>query len=269
MTTEILIFAVALMVAAIPLLWFVIWRFTIKHSKEFQPVSPSDMNKKQLRKQQMNTEVVLTDDEKRAMKKNMWKIGIIVGIILLFIIGVTGWNYWRFAVKGESVQATITNVSKHRSSGKSRRTTYTYTLSATVDGVVVKDSYGAGSSGAYKVGDVVETYADTSGVRTDLAIASVVDRSPFSAGTIVLIAAAVIGSALYAQGKNMKAGKARIANLPSRFREARIASLPRAETSSTAQSIPTAPVATTPDGLPMYTIGGSREQPKDNFPKIR
>lgn len=261
MTTEILVFGVGMMIAVIVLLWVLIWHFVTKYSKKFQPVSPADMSKKALRRQQLNTEVVLTEDEKRAMKKGNWKAGIIVGVILSLIVSITAWNYWRFVVKGEPVQATITSVSKHRSSGRHHRTTYTYTLKADVDGATVTDSYSAGSSGGYTVGEVVDAYADTSGAHTDLAIASVVKASPFTTGGLALVVGFAVGSAIYAQGKRIQSGRAKIANLPARFRTARIANLPAIS------SVPPLPAPTTPDGLPMYTIGGSRELPKDDFPK--
>lgn len=255
------------MIAVIVLIWFCIWHFVTKYGKEFHPVSAADLSKKALRKQQLNTEVFLTEDEKRAMKRGNWKAGIIVGVILSLVAGITAWDYWRFAVRGEPVQATITNVSKYRSSGRHHRTTYTYTLNADVDGELVTDLYSAGSSGGYTVGEVVDAYADTSGAHTDLAIANVVKTSPFTTGGLVFIVGVLVGSAVYAQGKRIRSGRAKIANLPVRFRMARIANLPTDPGSPTVSSVPSAATKTNSDGLPMYTIGGNRETPKDDFPK--
>lgn len=267
MTTEILIFGVGMMVAVIVLLWFLIWHFVTKYSKTFQPGSSSQMSKKQIRMRQLNTEVVLTMEEKQAMKKRMWWGGAIAGGIILLLIGIAAWDYWRFAVNGEPVQATITNVSKHRSSGRRHRTTYTYTLRANVDGVVVSDSYSAGSYGGYTVGETIGAYANTSGTHTDLALANVVRAEPLTAGGMAVVVAVIVGAGLFGQEKCIRTGRARIANLPARFRTARIANLPAIPGSPTSSSVPPAPAPTTPDGLPMYTIGGSRELPKDDFPK--
>lgn len=267
MTTEILIFGVGMMVAVIVLLWLLIWHFVTKYSTQFRPASSTETSTKALRRQQLNTEVLLTEEEKRAMTKNMWKMTIIVGIILSLLIGITAWEYWRFAVNGELVQATITNVSKHRSSGRHHRTTYTYTLKADVDGVVVSDSYSAGSSGGYTVGEVVDAYADTSGVPVDLAIADVVRGAPLRTAGISIFVLGVVGAILVGQRRNIRVGRARIGNLPAPFRAARIASLPKASESPVSLPISPPPAPTTPDGLPMYTIGGNRDLPKDDFPK--
>ncbi|MEK7632360.1 MAG: hypothetical protein AAB473_01050 [Patescibacteria group bacterium] len=267
MTTEIVIFGVGMMVAVIVLLWFLIWHFVTKYSKQFQPVSSLQMSKKQIRMRQLNTEVLLTEEEKQAMKKRMWRVGAIAGGIILLLISIAAWDYWRFVVSGESVQATITSVSKHRSSGRRHRTTYTYTLRADMDGVVVSDLYSAGSYGSYTVGETIDAYANTFGTHTDLAIANIVRAEPLTAGGMAAVAVVIVGVGLFGQEKCIRTGRARIANLPARFRTARLAGLPTASGSSTTSSVSATPALTTPDGLPMYNIGGTRELPKDDFPK--
>ncbi len=255
---EVLIIGAVVLVVAVLVIWGmitrVLWlRKKISHRKG----TPEQEAKHKEFQAQMNTEVILTDEEKRAMQKGIWRGVIIFSVIFSLIVGFTAWDYWRFAIDGTQTQATVTKISKHRSSGKSHRTTYTFTLTANVNGETITDSYSSGSGGGFAVGDVVDAYAAKNGMYTDLAIADDVHREPFSTGIPVVLVGIGLGSALYAQRRRIQAGKAKIANLPKRLRAARIATLKAGPASDNpAEIVPEAP-ATTADGLPVYTIGGA------------
>jgi hypothetical protein len=206
----------------------------------------------------LNTEVTLTSEEQKTMRRGLIAAGVLIGIILLGFIATTGWEYYRFVMTGEKVTATIINKSSHRSSGKRHRTTYTYTLQATVNDVVVKDSYSAGSSGGYAVGDVITAYA-TNESSPELAIAGVEDRDPLFEIFYVLGLGGVSFLAVR-QWKKIRSGKMRLANLPLKYRNERLRML----RVGTSVSVPTrvqisAPRATTASGLPTYTIGPGNE----------
>jgi len=257
MTTEILVFVVGMMIAVLVLFWFLISHFMTKYGKDFRSASLVGITKKQLRTQRLNTVVDLVDEEKRAIKKRMWMIGVVTIVMFFLVVRFVSLNYWRFVVTGVPVQATITNVVKHRSSGRRSHTSYTYTLHADVRGALVTDTYDAGSSGEYRVGEVVDAYADVSGTHVNLAIANVEKTSPlFSAGIIGIFLLA-IGFILSRDRKNIRTGKAKILELPSRFRSARLTNLLPAS----------APTQNASNTLPTYTIGGNHDRPKDNFPQ--
>lgn len=206
----------------------------------------------------LNMEVALTPEEQGSMRKGLVMASALVGIILLGLITITGWQYYRFVVTGEKVTATIINKSSHRSSGKRHRTTYTYTLQATVNNVVVKDSYSAGSSGGYAVGDVITAYA-TNESSPQLAIAGVEDRDPVFEIFYVL---GLGGFSFLAvrQWKKIRSGKMRLANLPLRYRKERLRSMQIGTSVPGLTSVQTSvPRPTTSSGLPTYTIGPGNE----------
>lgn len=212
-------------------------------------------------KAMLNTEVMLTPEEKKSMRRGLVGAGVLVGSILLGLITITGMNYWRFAMTGEEVTASITNKSSHRSSGRRHRTTYTYTLRATVNDVVVKDSYNAGSSSGYQVGDTVRAYA-TNEASPELAIAAIEDRDPFFE---ILYVAGLVGFIFFAfrQHSRIRSGKMRLANLPVKFRRERLramqSDLPTAGATHDSASATSIPRPTTSSGLPTYTIGPGNE----------
>lgn len=209
----------------------------------------------------LKTEVFLTPEERKAMNKNLVVASVMLGGILLGLFTITAVDYWRFALTGEEVTASITNKSSHRSSGRSHRTVYTYTLQATVNGVVVKDSYGAGSSSGYKVGDTVRAYA-TNGASPELAIASIEDQDPFF-GIIYFVGLGAFLIFAFRQRGRIRAGKMRLENLPEKFRKDRLLVMQSASStvavSASSSFVPVTPQSTTSSGLPMYTIGPGNE----------
>lgn len=233
--------------------YLILSRITRK-SKDSTSITPA-------MKAMLNTEVTLTPEEQGSMRRRLAMASALVGAILFGLITVTGMDYWRFAMTGQEVEATITNKTSHKSSGRRSHTTYTYTLQATVGDAVVKDSYGAGSSSGYKVGDTVRAYA-TNEASPELAIAKIEDRDPFLE---VFYFACLIGFLFFAlhQRKRIRSGKMRLANLPVKFRKERIRAMQfSAQTADVAISH-TAPKSMhrpiTESGLPTYTIGSGSE----------
>lgn len=205
-------------------------------------------------KAMLNTEVLLTPEEQKSMFKNLVVVGVLGCALFGGMITAIGMNYWRFVMKGEEVSATITNKTSHRSSGRHSHTSYTYTLQATVNDIVVQDSYGAGSSGSYKVGDTVRAYA-THDVAPELAIAAIEDRDPFFEALLLAGLAGLLFLAV-SQRSKIRSGKMRLANLPEKFRKARLQAM---QGVSLGSSVTPLPRPTTPSGLPTYTIGPGNE----------
>lgn len=211
-------------------------------------------------KAMLNTEVSLTPEEQKSMRRRLVTAGLLIGVILFGLITVTGLNYWRFAITGEEVTASITNKSSHRSSGRRNRTTYTYTLQATVNGIVVKDSYRAGSSSGYDVGDTVSAYA-TNEAPPQLAIAAIEDRDPF----LEVLYFAGLGGFFFVgwrQWRSIRSGKMKLGNIPVKFRKERLWAMQSVSSMSGVTSDVTAtsmPKSTTSSGLPAYTIGPGNE----------
>jgi len=240
----------------------VLWRYKSISGKKR---TLEQETKHKVLQEQMNTDVTLTDEEKRSMKQNM----VIGAVVLVFvfgsIIGVTAWRYWRFAVSGTETQATIVSIATRtvRNSGKhssGSHTEYTYSLSAVVDGKTVVDTYNAGRDGIHKKGDVIDVFAATSDTHTDLAFVSDIQSLPFTTGFPLTIVGGIIGYSLYIKSKRIQSGKMKLGNLPVKFRKAHLADI---QLSARTGIEPANPMdasvtqrETTPDGLPVYTIGG-------------
>lgn len=209
----------------------------------------------------LNTEVVLTSEEKKSMRRGLVGAGVLVGVILSGLITVTGIDYWRFAITGEEVTATITQKSSHRSSGRRNRTTYTYMLQARVNGVVVRDSYRAGSTSGYNVGDAVRAYA-TNDSSPELAIAAIEDRDP-ALEVLYLVGLGAFGFFAFRQWGKIRSGKMYLRNIPVKFRKERIRVMQSAASTADAATAYAAsasmPRPTTASGLPTYTIGPGNE----------
>lgn len=211
--------------------------------------------------------VTLTPEEQKGMKKTLMILLAVVTIVIGLVTFALAFDYWRFAVRGESVSATVMSVSNHRSSGRRSKTTYTYTLKATVDGKNVTDSYAAGSNGSYKIGSTVDAYAtqsDSSTQRVDLAIKDVIDRSPLWE-VLALSVLGLISFISFRRWKRIQSGSMKFSELLKQFQNRRL----RALESDTA-TMPSQVSSTTPNGLPVYTIGGGSTQPgeiRDDFPK--
>ena len=212
-------------------------------------------------KAMLNTEVVLTPEEKKSMRRALVAAGVLVSVILTGLITITGMNYWKFAITGEEVTASITQKSSHRSSGRRNRTTYTYTLQATVNGTVVKDSYRAGNSSGYKVGDMVRAYA-TNEASPELAIAAIEDRDPFFE-VLYLIGLGAFGYFAFRQWGKIRSGKMYLRNIPAKFRKERLRVMQSTLSTTGCAPSHTGPEAmprpTTSSGLPTYTIGPGNE----------
>ena len=209
----------------------------------------------------LNTEVVLTPEEQKSMGRSLAVSGVLVGAVLLGLVVITGFNYYRFVMTGQEVSASIVNKTSHRSSGRHSHTSYTYTLQAIINGTVVNDSYSAGSSGGYKVGDTVRAYA-TKEAPPQLAIAATEDRDPF----LEVLYLACLGGFIFLvvrQRIRIRSGKMRLAMLPEKFRKDRLramrASVPIAGVTADATLVTPMPRPTTPSGLPTYTIGPGKE----------
>jgi hypothetical protein len=195
-------------------------------------------------KEQLNTVVTLTDDEKRSMNR-----GVIIGLVIVTLICGIGFTsisatYWKYVVQGEKISATVTNVDSYRSGSKRKTTKYIYSLEATVDGELVRDTYRSGSYHDADIGDIVDVYA-TNDVEPELALAAVEERDPLW----LLFLAAFFGVFVFGmtkQRKRIATGQMKINQLSKAMRRKKLVELEQ---------------PMTPDGKPTYSIGGFEQSP--------
>ncbi len=161
------------------LIWlFLVVRAIKRGKKNGGKIGPLTPEQEALKK----STVALTSEEQKSMKKTLITLMVVVTMVFGFVTFALMLNYWRFAINGEPVSATVMSVARHRSSGRRSHTNYIYTLKATIDGKSVTDSYNVGNNGSYKIGTTVDAYAAQDGFNAqhvDLAIKDVIDRSPF------------------------------------------------------------------------------------------
>lgn len=198
-------------------------------------------------KEQLDTVVTLTDDDKRSMNRTAM-IGLVIATLICGV-GFTSVSatYWKYVVQGEKISATVTDVESYRSGGKRKRK-YLYTLEATVNGTVVRDTYRAGSYRSADVGDVIDVYFvdDTD---PELAIAAVEERGPFWLLFFVVFYGVIL-FAMRKQRKDVASGRMKIGRLPKAMRRKKFMELEKPKTS---------------EGKPMYSIGGSEQsRPRSN-----
>ncbi len=199
-------------------------------------------------KEELDTVITLTPDEQRSMMRSATAavmIGVLLCSTLMIVMSV---RYWQYVVEGERISATVTNISTSRSGTKRRRTKYTYTLQATVDGNVVRDTYSAGSYHSAKVRDVIDVYA-TSETPPQLAIAAVEDRDPF----LVLLLAVLLGFLVFVMKKQravIATGRMKLRQFSEKTRYKKLKELRAGAQHSSAPM----ERSTTSDGKPMYTL---------------
>lgn len=202
--------------------------------------------KQQWTKEQLNTVVTLTDDEKRSMNR-----GAIIGLVIATLICGVGFTsisatYWKYVVQGEKISATVTDVKSYRSGSKRKTTKYIYSLEAAVDGELVKDTYRSGSYHDADVGDVVDVYV-TNDAEPELALAAVEERDPLW----LVFLAAFFGIFVFGMTKHRKriaTGQMKINQLSKSMRRKKLMELEQ-------------PMI--PDGKLMYTIGGASQMPQE------
>lgn len=195
-------------------------------------------------KEQLNTVVTLTDDEKRSMNR-----GVIIGLVIVTLICGIGFvsisaTYWKYVVQGEKISATVTDLESYRSGSKRKTTKYIYSLEATVDGELVKDTYRSGSYHDADVGDVVDVYA-TNDAEPELALAAVEERDPLW----LLFLAVFFGVFVFGMTKQrnrIATGQMKINQLSKSMRRKKLMELEK---------------PMTPDGKQMYSIGGFEQRP--------
>lgn len=242
---------------------FLFWRWTRwlmkKRSAEYN--EEIRMSKRGVEREMV---VDITSQERKSILRGLAAVCIFITFVMVIFVGITAREYWKFAVNGEEVQATVTKGEKHRSSGRRSHTTYTYTLQSVINGVRISDTYNAGKEGGYAVGSTVEAYAARSGKSIDLAIKDIVSNSPFSTIPILLFWV-VVGFISIKKWKQVETGSMKIKDLPKKFQRQRLAAMP---SQSVEKAYPSSQV--TPAGFPTYSIGGTSTpemEIRDDFPK--
>lgn len=231
--------------------FFVVYKVVSFASRRGSPVTSV---RTPLTKEQLNTVIRLTPQEQTSMRRGVWAATVITVVIFGFFSAEKAWEYYRFVLVGERVQATVIEIQKHRSSGRHHRTTYQYTLEAVVDGVVVTDTYSVGSISTHDEGDVVEAYASSDGA---LAVAGYEQMDPvWISGFLALLIG--IQVALAKQRARIALGEMKVANLPKEMRRRKLQELGMLGDSMGMAGSDLVPSQTTSDGKPAYSIGGSR-----------
>lgn len=209
---------------------------------------PMNASVSPLNKAQLDTIVLLTPTEQTTMRRKAWIASILILLLFGAVIVGTSWNYYRFVLTGQKVQATILSITKHRSGGRHQRTTYRYTLQAEVRGAIVTDTYSAGSSSSYNVGDRILVYATTDS-SPELAIAKNEEMDPlWVVGSILLLV--LINASLARTRKKITTGSMRIRDLSRAMRRRKLQEIQGTVSQASV------PATTIPGGLPTYTIGG-------------
>ena len=197
-------------------------------------------------KEQLNTVVTLTDNEKRFMSRKLFFGAILVTVFCgAGILGIAS-SYWKYVVQGEQISATVTAVESYRSRSKRKTRKYIYSLEATVDGELVRDTYRSGSYHGADVGDVVDVYA-TNDAEPELALAAVEERDPLW----LLFLAAFFGVFVFGmtkQRQRIATGQMKINQLSKAMRRKKLMELEK-------------PMSL--DERPMYAIGGSSQAPEE------
>ena len=204
-------------------------------------------------KADLDTIAILTPAEQTKMRRRLLINTVLIMVILGSIVGISAWNHYRFVLTGQTVQATILDITKHRSAGRHSRTHYWYQLEAVVNGKTVVDEYDVGSTSFYDEGDTIAVYA-TSDETPELAVTA---REGTDLPLIVggLLFGIGIQMALRRKLRGIATGKMRIGNLSKAMRQRKLAEIEETRVKNVSpESIAD---NTTPDGKPMYTIGGS------------
>lgn len=216
--------------------------------------------------------VTLTSEERRNMGRILW-IGYSLGVIvILAFMAFFAFDYWKFAVNGESIQATVMNINSYRSMKNDAFIVDTYTLRAMIDGKIVTDTYRNGNKKFYKIGDVVEVYVTPVGDHMDFAIKSDIENDPWFGG-LSLFALLGISFISVMRWKKIQSGTMKFRELPRRFQTRRHVAL-----AIKMQKVPQSFLASSStlsqwiigSSLFRWIIGGSLKQSeeiRDDFPK--
>ena len=255
MSNDVVMLIIAFVIATVFVVAFFVFMYALVRGMRKTDQVRNAATTEKPTKEELDTVITLTPDERRSMMRSTVAVALLGTLLCGMTIVVMSMRYWQYAVEGERISATVTNVSKTRSGSRRKRTKYTYTLQATVNGNVVRDTYGAGSYHAAKVKDVVDVYA-TKETPPQLALAAVEDRDPL----LVLLVTAVLGFILLAMKKQramIATGRMKLRQFSEKSRKRKLMEL-RAGSHN-----PSTPIENnvTADGKPTYTIGSEADQP--------